>query len=442
MPMHEQNNIKKIFEEIEKYASRQKNFFNAIDSYESMQLNVLPQIKIIDDKKIYDVNEFLHFEDKQFIKNAYIGILKRDVDITSFEHYLHLLRTQGRTKKEILGILLSSAEGQSKGVFIKGLEDEKNFKSKIKRRLKKIKNYFRFNQKIRNLEIELEILKSEQGEINDAFQKAINKKTTATKVLHLLTKQKRDYKKVLKIYSKEFSYMYEYASNLHLKLSHLIEVLEQKVCDEETKKIIKELKDNRFDSFYASLEQRFIEDEKMINQYRQQYFPYLNNLPQSNAASFLLDLGSGLGLWLKLLKQEGYLAQGVDSNNILVNALCNDGIDVAYEEPLLYLKRCQESTYSSITGFHFLEQLSFNKILELFDEALRVLVSGGVVIFELYSSDKNVTKALNPCYKTFFTPEMAKFIAITRGFIDVEIRYIISNTDKQEGFFTLIGFKA
>ncbi len=46
-----------------------------------------------------------------------------------------------------------------------------------------------------------------------------------------------------------------------------------------------------------------------------------------------------------------------------------------------------------ITGFHIVEHLSFKDLITLFDEAKRVLVRGGIVLFETPNPENLVVGA-------------------------------------------------
>lgn len=73
------------------------------------------------DKEAYHVNEFMVFHDEAFVKNAYRGILKREVDSEGLENYLPRLRSADLPKIMILGKLRFSREGKMKGVRVRGL---------------------------------------------------------------------------------------------------------------------------------------------------------------------------------------------------------------------------------------------------------------------------------------------------------------------------------
>ncbi|MBN2546849.1 MAG: methyltransferase domain-containing protein [Spirochaetes bacterium] len=86
----------------------------------------------------YHVNQFLIFNDRDFVINAFIGILKRHPELKEIEYYLGLLRSFSLNKIEILWKLRTSNEGLIRCVSIRHITRKyyltrffKIFKNKI-----------------------------------------------------------------------------------------------------------------------------------------------------------------------------------------------------------------------------------------------------------------------------------------------------------------------
>lgn len=73
-------------------------------------------------KRHYFINEFLIFDDIEFVKNAYLGILQREPDELGLDNCVRQLR-EGGSKEEILEHLLNSEEGRSVGVTVDRLAE-------------------------------------------------------------------------------------------------------------------------------------------------------------------------------------------------------------------------------------------------------------------------------------------------------------------------------
>ena len=90
--------------------------------HEGIVLNRISENKdCIPDKPKYTLAEFLEFQDADFIRSAYRGILRREPDASGYEHYGNLLYTGKMSKIEILGRLRYSAEGRFCKVPVRGL---------------------------------------------------------------------------------------------------------------------------------------------------------------------------------------------------------------------------------------------------------------------------------------------------------------------------------
>src|SRR4030043_2272533 len=134
----------------------------------------------------------------------------------------------------------------------------------------------------------------------------------------------------------------------------------------------------------------------------------------------ILDLGCGRGEWLELLKENGYIAKGVDFNRVMVRQCQELGLDVTESDMIEYLRNQQPNSFGALTGFHILEHLSFKAVISLFDEALRVLKSGGMVIFETPNPENLIVAACNfyfdPTHRNPLPPRLLNFLIVSRGF--------------------------
>ncbi len=73
------------------------------------------------DRSRYHLDDFLCYHDRDFIRNAYLGILQREPDPEGASHYLKMLRSGIFSKEEIVGQLRYSREGRAKKVSVRGL---------------------------------------------------------------------------------------------------------------------------------------------------------------------------------------------------------------------------------------------------------------------------------------------------------------------------------
>jgi SAM-dependent methyltransferase len=152
------------------------------------------------------------------------------------------------------------------------------------------------------------------------------------------------------------------------------------------------------------------------------YLPYVQN---TGTRGGVLDLGCGRGEWMALLRDEGLRVQGVDINGALVARCLSRGLDVRQEDLLDYLRKQEDSSFAAITAFHVVEHLRFYQLVELLDQSLRVLVPGGIAIFETPNPGNTLASSnsfyVNPTDKKLLPPEVFKFLLKSRGFASCEI---------------------
>lgn len=131
-------------------------------------------------------------------------------------------------------------------------------------------------------------------------------------------------------------------------------------------------------AFYLALERHFRGTEQQIADRLALYRPWLDDLPAGQVA----DLGCGRGEWLHLLRGWGLDALGVDSNTLNVANLEAQGHRAVCADALAWLRRQPAQSLAAITAFHLVEHLPFAVLLELVDQARRVLLPGGRLIIE------------------------------------------------------------
>lgn len=195
----------------------------------------------------------------------------------------------------------------------------------------------------------------------------------------------------------------------------------QKVDDQDLKNQEKHL----LDSFYTAFEEKFRGSYEDIVDRLKVHLPLVEEARVGKTESPVLDIGCGRGEWIELLQKSGYVAQGLDVNSITIEECRNKGLNVIESDAIAYLQSLPEKSIGALTGFHIIEHLPFEILIKLFDEAVRVLVPGGLVIFET-PNPQNVmvgsnTFYLDPTHRNPLPSPMIKFMAESRGLGQVRI---------------------
>ncbi|HOP48059.1 MAG TPA: methyltransferase domain-containing protein [Desulfobacteraceae bacterium] len=183
--------------------------------------------------------------------------------------------------------------------------------------------------------------------------------------------------------------------------------------------------DHLLDAMYVSFEDKFRGTREDIKKGFKVYLPYVDEVIQRAGGGKILDIGCGRGEWLELLKEEGYDAKGVDINRAMVRLSLELGLDVDESDALDCLKDIPDKSLSAVTGFHIIEHLDFKRLIALFDESLRVLKPGGLVIFETPNPENLIVGAFSfyrdPAHRNPLVPESMQFFFEQRGFNNVSI---------------------
>jgi O-antigen chain-terminating methyltransferase len=203
--------------------------------------------------------------------------------------------------------------------------------------------------------------------------------------------------------------------------------------DEKELRALAKEEDHALDAFYASFDEQFRGRREDIKQRLRIYLPKINQNSIGTESMPILDVGSGRGEWLEVLKEEGLQARGVDSNRILVEWCRNRHLDVTEEDLIGYLHRLPDASLGAVTGFHIIEHLPIETLVEFLNQAVRVLKPGGAVIFETPNPQNVLVGSCNfyfdPTHRNPLPSEVTSFLVESRGFNRVEVMNLNPSDD-------------
>lgn len=180
-----------------------------------------------------------------------------------------------------------------------------------------------------------------------------------------------------------------------------------------------------FPSWYLALENSLRGGMSDIEARLERYLPYLACAQVGQPGWPVLDLGCGRGEWLRLLRKRGLLARGVDTNPAMLDEARKEGLDVSNVGLITALRSAEASSVGAVTAFQVVEHLDQNTLLALFQQALRVLQPGGVLLLETPNPENLQVGAysfwLDPTHVRPIPPPLLAHSASYFGFIDVAI---------------------
>jgi len=383
---------------------------------------------------VYEIDDFIKYQDEEFLENCYQVILGRAIDPNGKEHYLPLLKGGTLSKTEIITKLHFSKEGRGQNIIIKG--SKKRYILTILYAIpivgyvtKILFTLFRLPKLIKRInQLENQFISGQQK---------LDKKVNQHKVLfdeqvnqHKLLLQQGLATKANLIQFDEYlqtvNYAKEYMKISATKMKMLIDEAKKRLPIEiDVEKLVRE-EAHEFDALYVEFEDKFRGTRADIKQRIEVYLPYLLTLPFKKEQIEILDVGCGRGEWLELLKENGYHAQGIDLNAIMVSLSQGFDLDTKKIDVIEHLKLLEDESLSMITGFHIIEHLPFDILMSMYKECYRVLKKGGMIIFETPNPENLLVSAhyfyTDPTHINPLVPATTQFLVEYNGFRDIEVK--------------------
>ena len=182
---------------------------------------------------------------------------------------------------------------------------------------------------------------------------------------------------------------------------------------------------HRLDPQYMFFEDQLRGDRNDIMERLKIFLPLLAKTEAGKNHRPILDIGCGRGEWLELLAEHSLDASGVDINQVLIAQNSSRGFNVVESDFTEYLPDLKDNTLGAITAFHLIEHLTFDHLLLLLDESLRLLKPGGMIILETPNPENILVGSasfyLDPTHRHPLPAALTKFLAEQRGFCRVEI---------------------
>ena len=170
---------------------------------------------------------------------------------------------------------------------------------------------------------------------------------------------------------------------------------------------------------YFDFENTFRGSRAQIKKIQEQYISYYEG------CSHVVDLGSGRGEFLELLKENSIDAVGVEVYDEFVELCRKKGLDVIQQDALEYLR--QQEEVDGIFAGQLIEHIPLESIIELCTLAYEKLKLGGYMILETPNpmSLAIFTHSfyMDPSHLKPVHPLTLKYIVEKAGFKDVEILF-------------------
>jgi 2-polyprenyl-3-methyl-5-hydroxy-6-metoxy-1,4-benzoquinol methylase len=422
----------------------------------------------------YQLSDLLLFDDREFVRNAYQAILKREPDEAGFAEYLAGLRSGRLNKVELLAKLKYSSEGKLRNVPVDGLT-----KLALLRKVYRVPVIGYLAELVVSM-LQLPILMANHRKLEAGAAANAQVLSQETRELAQTHKKVADFhQQQMKAVIKELNDLIEDNNTLKGNISdqvsatqerfkqegisqalqddelqRLRELLETKVIRrvqqtrmslvlqerrlllllEEVRKRLPATaeqgrmqtfnteRDHLLDSLFCSIEDDLRGTREEIKESLSYYLPILE---EAGIKSDIVDIGCGRGEWLEVIKEAGLSAHGVDSNRMMIEYTRGAGLEAIEADALSYLQSQPNNSLRCITAFHFVEHLTLPDLVGFLDECARTLKPGGLAVFETPNPENLLVGGCNfyldPTHRNPLPSITLKVLLEARGFSRVEI---------------------
>ena len=182
----------------------------------------------------------------------------------------------------------------------------------------------------------------------------------------------------------------------------------------------------QFTHWYSAFEEVQRGNVSLIAQRQTQYIPFVAPVLQAMAQAPALDLGCGRGEWVQLLAELGHPSMGVDSNPAMLQPAEKAGAEVYCDDIFTFLADQPPAQYALVTSFQVIEHLPPAQLLQLMQNAWRVLRPGGMIILETPNPENLQVAAysfwMDPTHQRPLPPPLLLHMAQHAGFVDCHIQ--------------------
>lgn len=215
-------------------------------------------------------------------------------------------------------------------------------------------------------------------------------------------------------------------------LSHQVSTLSRNITENpgspSSKKVVNATvaDDHTYDMFYKKFEDKFRGSEDEIRQRIAEHLPLFKALPKDIQKKPIVDIGCGRGEMLRVMKDAGFNAIGVDMNETMVERAKEAGYHAVNDDAYSYLATLKTGSLAAITGFHIVEHIPFESLMKIFSECYRTVGVGGFVLFETPNPESLSVGAhtfyLDPSHQRPVPPQLLSFMLEYVGFSSEIVR--------------------
>lgn len=181
----------------------------------------------------------------------------------------------------------------------------------------------------------------------------------------------------------------------------------------------------QLDLAYLRFQRQYRGDEEELRRRQREYIRLLNEHLEhpEDRQPRLLDVACGDGIFVELLLENDWEAEGVDLNESMVKHGTSRNLKITNADALAFLDTCEAKQFDAISMFQFVEHLPPSELLRLLKNTWRALKPGGLVLVETINPHTIMALHwfhLDLTHQRLIFPEMMELLAETAGFRTIE----------------------
>ena len=423
--------LKKVFQEILEESQKKKPNY-LLEELKNTKIYYRFQKPYLDpDRYRFHINDFLVYNDSEFVDFCYRAILGREPSYFEKKPYLESLRSGKKEKIWILLSIYDSPERKNKDIIIEGLNSKAKFKilysiPYLGYALRLLRALFAHLPKLLRI-VEYVETKQREDLIDFIEDKSSNERALKDKIVSLLDtiykeidSLKEEISSLKKLNSALFANLQTQQTSSELHQTNL----GSSKMNSDSKKVFQTdfFETIEGKNFYTNLENHFRGTQSEISKRLEVYIPFLETLPKEIQKEKFVDLACGRGEWVSLLAKLGFETIGVDSNLLSSSETKTENLEILHADVFAFLKSQPNESFGMVSCFHLIEHLSFPDFYTLLKEIFRVLKKDGIVILETPNLENiNVlhTFHYDPTHKTQLPPKLLEFTIKEVGFSEI-----------------------
>ena len=202
------------------------------------------------------------------------------------------------------------------------------------------------------------------------------------------------------------------------KLNELLATLEDNKMP--SPRLVKDMLLPLEDWRYASFENRYRGSEDEVKKQLENYLDFFRQEKK------VLDLGCGRGEFLSILSEKGIPAEGIDSNEQMINICREKGLDCTKADILDKLTEFEDGSLGGIFSSQVIEHMSPSYLKRVIELAFHKLALSSHIVLETVNPTSVFALVqiyyLDLSHQKPIHPQALKFLLENAGFEDVEIK--------------------